>query len=200
MSRESARWPLPACLDWTVIRCATISRLPPSLNWSEPSVEACEGPYKEYLRERWATGLCTARSLFAELRARGYQGGATLVSDYLRLLREHPDWWEAYQQQQARQAQGKRVSPLSARQAAWLFISHPRKLKLWQVWELESLRLQDEELGSAYQLVQDFWTMVTQRQVSVLPRWLNEAQACGIASTKALSPGSTATMMLSEQL
>jgi len=61
-------------------------------------------PYKEYLRERWATGQCTARSLFAELRARGYQGGATLVSDYLRPLREHPDWWNAYQQQKAWQA------------------------------------------------------------------------------------------------
>jgi transposase len=146
-------------------------------------------PYKQYLRERWATGHCTARSLFAELRARGYQGGATLVSDYLRPLREHPDWWNAYQQQQGRQAQGKRVSPLSAHQAAWLFISNPRKLKLRQVWELESLRLQDEELGSAYQLVQDFRTMATQCQVSVLPCWLNEVQACGIPELKSLVSG-----------
>jgi transposase len=30
-------------------------------------------PYKEYLRERWASGQCTARSLFAKLRAQGYQ-------------------------------------------------------------------------------------------------------------------------------
>ncbi len=67
-------------------------------------------PYKQYLRERWATGQCTARSLFAELRARGYQGGATLVSDYLRPLREHPDWWDAYQQQKARQARGAALS------------------------------------------------------------------------------------------
>jgi transposase len=146
-------------------------------------------PYKKCLRERWATGQCTARSLFAELRARGYQGGATLVSDYLRPLREHPDWWEAYQQQKARQAQGKRVVPLSARQAAWLFICPPRKLTLRQVRELEPLRLEDEELGSVYQLVQDFRTMVTQRQVSVLPRWLNEAQACGIPELKSFVSG-----------
>jgi hypothetical protein len=149
-------------------------------------VEACEGPYKEYLRERWATGQCTARSLFAELSARGYQGGATLVSDYLRPLREHPDWWDAYQQQKARQAQGKRVAPLSAHQAAWLFICPPRKLTLRQVRELEPLRMGDEELGNTYHLVQDFRTMVTQRQVSVLPRWLKEAQTCGIASTQKL--------------
>jgi len=140
-------------------------------------------PFKEYLHERWATGQCTARSLLSELRERSYQGGETLVYDDLRPLREQPAWWEAYQQQKACQAQGKRLAPLSAREAVWLFLCDPRKLMLWQVRELESLRLEDEELGSTYQLVQDFRTMVTQRQVSVLPRWLKEAQACGIAST-----------------
>jgi transposase len=146
-------------------------------------------PYKQYLLERWATGQCTACSLLAELRERGYQGGETLVYDYLRPLREQPEWVEFYQQQKVLQAQGKRLAPLSAREAAWLFICNPRKLKLRQVWELEPLRLQDEELGSAYQLVQDFRTMVTQRQVSVLPRWLNEAQACGIPEINSFVSG-----------
>ncbi len=146
-------------------------------------------PYKEYLQERWATGQCTASSLLSELKERGYQGGATLVYDYLRPLREQPEWWEAYQQQKARHAPGKRLSPLSAREAAWLFIGNPRKLKLRQVRELEPLRLEDEELGHTYQLVQDFRTMVTQRQVSVLPRWLKEAQACGIPELKSFVAG-----------
>jgi transposase len=146
-------------------------------------------PYKEYLNERWATGQCTASSLLAELRERGYQGGETLVYDYLRPLRERPEWMEAYQQQKVLQAQGKRLAPLSAHEAAWLFICNPRKLTLRQVWDLEPLRLQDAELGSAYQLVQDFRTMVTQHQVNVLPRWLNEAQACGIPELKSFVAG-----------
>jgi transposase len=146
-------------------------------------------PYKQYLLERWATGQCTACGLLAELRERGYQGGETLVYDYLRPLREQPEWMQAYQQQKVLQAQGKRLAPLSAREAAWLFICNPRKLKLQQVRELEPLRLQDEELGSAYQLVQDFRTMVTQRQVSILPRWLSEAKACGILELKSFVAG-----------
>ena len=96
---------------------------------------------------------------------------------------------EAYQQQKALQGQGKRLAPLSAREAAWLFICNPRKLKLRQVDELELLRLQDEELGSAYQLVQDFRTMVTQRQVSVLSRWLKEVQESGIPELKSFVSG-----------
>jgi transposase len=81
------------------------------------------------------------------------------------------------------------VAPLSARQAAWLFICPPRKLTLRQVRELEPFRLEDEELGSVYQLVQDFRTMVTQRQVSVLPRWLKEVQACSIPELKSFVAG-----------
>jgi hypothetical protein len=46
-----------------------------------------------------------------------------------------------------------------------------------------------EELGSTYQLVQDLRTMVTQRQVSVLPRWLKEAQECGIPELKSFVAG-----------
>lgn len=57
------------------------------------------------------------------------------------------------------------------------------------MWELEPLRRQDEELGSAYQLVQDFRTMVTQRQVSVLPRWLKEVQESGIPELKSFVSG-----------
>ena len=146
-------------------------------------------PYKPYVLERWATGQCTASGLFAELRARGSQGGATLVYDYLRPLRERPEWRQAYQHQKALQAQGKRATPLSASEAAWLFICNPRKLTLRQVDELDPLRRQDEELGKAYQLVQDFRTMVTQRQVSVLPRWLGEAQASGIPELKSFVAG-----------
>ena len=112
-----------------------------------------------------------------------------MIYDYLRPLRELPEWMEAYQQQKARQTQGKRSTPLSAREAAWLFICNPRKLKLRQVRELEPLRLEDEELGRVYQLVQDFRTMVTQRQVSILSRWLKEAQESGVAELKSFAAG-----------
>jgi transposase len=146
-------------------------------------------PYKQDLHERWSEGQQNVTHLIKEIRGQGYQGGESLVRDYLKDKRTRPEWREAYQQQKAHQAQGKRVAPLSARQAAWLFICPPRKLTLRQVRELEPLRLEDEELGSAYHLVQDFRTMVTGRQVSVLPRWLKEAEACGLPELKSFAAG-----------
>jgi transposase len=146
-------------------------------------------PYKAYLHQRWATGQQNITHLIADIREQGYRGSATLVHDYLRSKRSQPDWMEVYQQAKQRRAQGASTSPLSAREAAWLFVCNPRRLKLRQVRQLEPLRVQDEELARAYQLAQDFRAMVTNRQVEVLPRWLPEAQESGIAELRSLATG-----------
>jgi transposase len=51
------------------------------------------------------------------------------------------------------------------------------------------MRIEDEELGRAYQLAQDFRTMITQRQVEVLPRWLKEVETCDIPELRSLAAG-----------
>jgi transposase len=146
-------------------------------------------PFKAYLHQRWATGQQNITHLIADIRKQGYRGSATLVHDSLRSKRSQPDWMEAYQQAKQRRAQGTSASPLSAREAAWLFVCNPRRLKLRQVRQLEPLRVQDEELARAYQLAQDFRAMVTNRQVGVLPRWLQEAQESVIAELRSLAAG-----------
>ena len=95
----------------------------------------------------------------------------------------------AYQQQQRRAAQGLPTTPLSAREAAWLFVCPPPKLTLAQVRQLGPLRTRDEELGKAYELIQDFRTMVTQRQLPFLPRWIDEAKASGLPELSRFAVG-----------
>ena len=146
-------------------------------------------PYKAYLHQRWAAGQQNITHLIADIRKQGYRGSATLVHAYLRSKRSQPDWMEAYQQVKQRRDQGTSSSPLSAREAAWLFVCNPRRLKLRQMRQLEPLRVQDEELARAYQLAQDFRAMVTHRQVQVLQRWLQEAQESGIAELRSLATG-----------
>ncbi|MCC6444101.1 MAG: IS21 family transposase [Armatimonadetes bacterium] len=45
-------------------------------------------PYKGYLQERLAAGAWNATVLLRELKARGYAGGYTILTDYLRPLRQ----------------------------------------------------------------------------------------------------------------
>jgi transposase len=170
----------------TVRRYITASAFPEIVR---PHRRSKLDPYKDYLHQRLGEGEQNVTHLIAEVRAQGYLGGDTIIFDYLRSLQDAPSWMETYHQAKQRKARGTPGTPLSARTAAWLFVCNPRKLKLRQVWQLEPLRVGDEELAQAYQLVQDFRTMVTQRQVAFLGRWLKEAQESGIPELRSLAAG-----------
>ncbi len=146
-------------------------------------------PYKAYLRERWAAGQHNSKQLLAELREQGYRQGETIVYDYLRSMRERPEWREAYTSTKKQQAHATSQSDLSAREAAWLFACNPQKLRLTQVFKLDHVRRSEEELEIAYQLAQDFCVMVTRQQEANLGRWLQEAQDSGIAELRSLAVG-----------
>jgi transposase len=45
-------------------------------------------PYKPYLEERLGAGVWNARVLWRELRQRGYAGGYTILTDWMRPQRE----------------------------------------------------------------------------------------------------------------
>ena len=128
--------------------------------------------------------------LIKEIREQGFRGSDTIVFDYLRSVREDPKWREEYQRRKQQIACGVSRKPLSAHQAAWLFVCNPRKLIWKQVWwQLEPLRIGDDELGKAYHLAQDFRAMIKERQVEVLPRWLKEVQESGIPELRSLAAG-----------
>jgi len=145
--------------------------------------------YKDYLQQRWSEGERNVKRLLAELREQGYQQGETIVYDYLRTLREQPAWMEQYQARKKSSARAGSQGVLSAREAAWLFVCNPRKLRLSQVVRIDHLRKVDEELELVYQLTQDFRVMVTQRQVTVLGRWLEEAKTSGSKELQSLATG-----------
>ncbi|HEY6408145.1 MAG TPA: transposase, partial [Ktedonobacteraceae bacterium] len=115
--------------------------------------------------------------------------GETIVYDYLRTLREQPAGMEQYQAKKKSSAHARSQGVLSAREAAWLFVCDPRKLRFSQVVRLDHLRRGDEELEQVYQLTQDFRTMVTKLQVTVLGRWVEEAKTSGIKEMHSLATG-----------
>jgi transposase len=147
-------------------------------------------PFKAYLQEQWEAGERTITHLLKDLQARGYRGSATLLYEALRPWRKEEPWNAAYQQKKQQQQAGRDDSAaLTAREAAWLFVCPPERLTLRQVWHLEPLRTKDDVFEQTYELVQDFRTMLTKRQVDVLPRWLQEARASKIPELCSLAAG-----------
>jgi transposase len=170
----------------TVRRYLTASGFP---EITRPGKRSRLDPYKDYLQQRWAAGERNVKHLLVELRERGYQQGETIVYDYLRTLRQAPEGMDASVVQKQAPGRFAAQTALSAREAAWLFACNPHKLRLSQAVRLDSLRVTHEDLGLAYQLAQDFRTMVTKRQVHVLGRWLEDAKASGIKELQSLATG-----------
>jgi len=146
-------------------------------------------PYKTYLQQRWAEGEQNVKHLLVELREQGYRQGETIVYDYLRTLRKLPEEGDASVAQKKSVVDSAAQRALSAREAAWLFVCNPQKLRISQAVRLDHLRVANEDLGLAYQLAQDFRVMVTKRQVHILGRWLEEAKASDIKELQSLATG-----------
>ena len=69
-------------------------------------------PYYAYLERRFSAGCHNAAKLWREIRAQGYEGGATLVRDYVRGLRKGlPRQGEPL------------IRRLSARRVAWWLVA-----------------------------------------------------------------------------
>jgi len=113
-------------------------------------------PYKDYLQQRWETGERNVKRLLVELRERGYRQGETIVYDYLRTLRQQPEGVSASVVRKKGAVRSAAQTALSAREAAWLFVCNPHKLRISQAVRLDHLRVTNEDLGLAYQLAQDF--------------------------------------------
>jgi transposase len=154
-----------------------------------PGKRSTLDPYKAYLHERWTSGQRNIKQLVAELRQQGYQQGETIVYDYLRSAREQPAWLQTSTATKKMRTHAASSSPLSAREAAWLFACNPQKLRLTQVVKLDRVRRSDEGYETAYQLAQDFRVMVTKRQEGAFHRWLKEARGSGIAELQSLAAG-----------
>ena len=146
-------------------------------------------PYKDYLQQRWAEGEHHVKRLLVELRERGYRQGETIVYEYLRTLRQQPEGVSASVARKKAAVRSAAQTALSAREAAWLFVCNPQKLRISQAVRLDHLRVTHEDVGLAYQLAQDFRVMVTKRQVHVLGRWLEEAKASDIKELQSLATG-----------
>ncbi len=132
-----------------------------------------------YLQERWDAGCHNAKRLWQDLRARGFTGGYTTVSDYLRA-------WRATAGRHAaspRRAAGPpppATTIYSARQTLWLLLRPSADLTPDEHAYLTRLTRTCPLVTLAQALVQDFRTLMREHDVDGLYAWLHGTQACPI--------------------
>src|SRR5260370_14574935 len=130
-------------------------------------------PYLPYLFQRWAQGCHNIAQLFRELEARGYRGSYASVHDNLvRRLQ--------FGGRKTSTDASSKTPPLpTPRQAAFLFLRRPEKLRVDEQEMLAQLRQIHSEIDLAYDLIQQFARMLRNRTGYLLDTCLTQ-----VASTK----------------
>ncbi len=138
--------------------------------------------YLPYLFQRWEDGCHNMACLFRELVEQGYKGSYGSVRDNLvRLLptgRKH----EA-------SSSSKAPALPSSRQAAFLFLHRPEKLRVEEQETLVKLRQIHPEVDRAYDLAQQFAQMLRTRSGERLDGWLEQVERSKLPELQSFATG-----------
>ncbi len=140
-------------------------------------------PYLPYLFQRWAQGCHNIAQLFRELEAQGYRGTYASVRDNLvRRLQFDGRKTPAHA--------SSKTPPLSTpRQATFLFLRCPQKLRVEEQETLVKLCQIDPEVDLAYDLVQQFAQMLRTRTGEHLDAWLDQVEKSNLPELQSFAAG-----------
>jgi transposase len=140
-------------------------------------------PYLPYLIQRWAQGCHNMAQLFQELVAQGYQGSYASVRD--NIVRRLP-----FDGRKTPPGTSSKISLLpSPRQATFLFLRSPEKLRVQEQEMLVKLRQINSEVDLAYDLVQQFAHMLRERSGELLDEWLAQVQRSKLPELQSFAAG-----------
>jgi transposase len=143
-------------------------------------------PFIPYLEQHLAAGQDNGMQLWRDLREHeGYSGSRGLVSHWVAQHRHlvppapagHPPRRRGRPTAATPSAAPSPQRHLSARQAAWLLVCQPEKLKPDEQDMVQRLCQHTPLVAVAYQLAQEFIQMVREHQVEKLNPWMLRASA-----------------------
>jgi transposase len=140
-------------------------------------------PYLPYLILRWAQGCHNIAQLFRELVAQGYRGSYASVRDNI-VRRLQFDGRKT-----PADAPSKTPALVPSRQAAFLFLRRPEKLRAQEQETVTTLRQLHPEVDRAYDLVQQFARMLRDRTGERLDAWLAQVTSSKLPEFQLFAAG-----------
>ena len=140
-------------------------------------------PYLPYIFLRWEQGCHNMAQLFQELVLQGYQGSYASVRDNIvRRLQ--------FGGRKTPAGPSSKAPPLpTPRQAAFLFLRRPEKLRVEEQETLVELRQIDQEVYLAYDLVHQFAQMLRTRTGEHLDAWLAQVERSTLPELQSFAAG-----------
>ncbi|MGW3209281.1 transposase [Streptomyces sp. NPDC001135] len=119
--------------------------------------------FKPYPQQQYTAGITNGRRLFQHIRERGYRGGYSTLTPYLRTLKAGT----------APAAPAEIPSP--RRIASWI-MGNRERLSAQEVEHLDQARLACPDIARACDLVRAFTDLVRNRRGQLLPAWIRQAE------------------------
>ncbi len=137
--------------------------------------------HRTYVRQRWAEGCHNVKELWQELKTRGYAGSYSSVWRALAPL------IRAEATQPGMQSSEPAAEALSPRQAYWLLVLAPEKLKPEEEAYRVALQALSPLADAAQSLAQRFVEMVHDRDAQALDTWLTDATTSPVPELQRLA-------------
>ncbi|GER87880.1 transposase [Dictyobacter vulcani] len=141
-------------------------------------------PYRTYLQQRWQQGCHTVSQLWQEAQTREFSGSRMMIYRWVQLQEEAAS---AATSQSSTQAKPSPNLP-APRHLAWLLIRDLERLDEEERQTLTFIR-HDPSITLAYELVQQFVTMMKERSAQQLDTWLLTCLTSGISELENFAQG-----------
>jgi transposase len=157
--------------------------------------DAFIGPYKDYLIRRWNEGCRSAQQMYREIAKQGYTGSNTAVGRFVAPLRAKKGTARSFKsvepaaETMVRQEEVKAKRPPTACQVAhWITFKEDQRLE-WQKACLSQLCQADAQIAQTSELIQEFTTMLRERQGEKLDAWLQKVEDQGVSELQSFAQG-----------
>jgi transposase len=137
-------------------------------------------PFAAYILKRWQDGEHNGLVLWREIKDQGYTGTDRSVYRYLKTLK---------QAEVRTSGDPARMQKYSVQAAIWLFVRDPKKLDEIEREDLAAFCQVSAPLKKAYDLLQDFLSMVHQREGQRLDAWLARVAESGLPELLSFASG-----------
>ncbi len=187
-------WSISAIADHLGLHRATVRTYLQAPSFPERQPRARQTsvltPFKPYILERWNAGCYTGTVIAREVQAQGYRGSATTVFAFISQLRQAagiPPKRRVGVTAASITDPTQRVP--SSRDLIWLVLQRPEKQDAENQAQRGRLTTSHPDVTLGIALVQEFATMVRERQYERLDAWLTRTEESGLASLVSVANG-----------
>src|SRR5260370_574368 len=160
------------------------------------------GPHgRQHLLSSLVTGLTgtelslITQQMYREIKEQGYTGSSTAVGRFVAPLRAHKGQARSFKSVEPELAtmvspeEVKKKRPPTALQVAhWMTFKEEQRLE-WQQSYLTQLCEKDSQIAQTYELIQEFTSMLREREGERLDEWLDHVEKQGVSELQSFANG-----------